>query len=138
MRPLGEHESDVGAEFGDGYLKEWGYTAVDVLDDQDPVFDGLTERGRSPVFLEAHYCEAKSVPEGFDLVASTSVSRIQALRRSGAMVYATQFHPEAYIVERGDGDNCLIRHVYPEGYAGRQPDGRRFLVNFFRAAGVRR
>jgi GMP synthase-like glutamine amidotransferase len=135
---LADGESDVKADFGDGYLKEWGYTAVDVLDDQNPVFADLALRGRSPVFLEAHYCEAKSVPEGFELLASTPMSRIQALRRSGTIVYGTQFHPEAYIEEPGDGDNCLIRHVYPDGYDGRQPDGRRFLVNFFRAAGIRR
>jgi GMP synthase-like glutamine amidotransferase len=138
IRRLEEGEADVGAEFGGGYLKEWGYTAVDVLADEDPIFDGLTGGGRRPVFLEAHYCEAKAVPEGFELLASTPTSRIQALRRSGTMVYGTQFHPEAYIVEPGDAENCLIRHVYPDGYDGRQPDGRRFLVNFFRAAGIRR
>ena len=138
MRPLAEGEDDVAAAFGGGFLKEWGYTKVDVLGDEDPVFDGLTGGGRSPVFLEAHYCEVKTVPKGFELLASTTTSRVQALRGPGTFVYGTQFHPEAYVVEPDDADNCLIRHVYPEGYEGRQPDGRRFLVNFFRTAGVRR
>jgi len=138
IRPLASGEGDVGAAFGDGYLKEWGYIVVDVLADEDPVFNGLTGPGQTPVFLEAHYCEVKGVPHGFELLASTLTSRVQALRRTGTMVYGTQFHPEAYIAEPGDADNCLIRHVYPEGYAGREPDGQQLLTNFFRAAGIRR
>ena len=138
IRPLADGESDVGAEFGGGYLKEWGYTAVDVLVDDDPVFGRLTGRDRPPVFLEAHYCEAKEVPDGFELLASTPTSQVQAIRRSGTMVYGTQFHPEAYIVDPGDDQNCLIRHVYPEGYPAREPDGHQFLTSFFRAAGIRR
>jgi len=138
IRPLAPSEGDVAAAFGDGYLKEWGYTKIDVLVDDDPIFYGLTVDGRSPVFLEAHYCEVKDIPRGFELLASTSTSRVQVLRRSGTLVYGTQFHPEAYVDEPHHADNCLIRHVYPEGTTGRHPDGRRFLLNFFHAAGVRK
>jgi len=136
IRTLAPGEDDAGASFGAGYLKEWGYTEVDVLADQDPIFDGLTESGEPPIFLEAHYCEVKAVPEGFELLASTPMTPVQAFRRTGTLVYGTQFHPEAYIAQPDDADNCLIRQVYPDGYAGRQPAGRRFLMNFFRTAGI--
>ena len=137
IRPLAASEDDVAADFGDGYLKEWGYTRIDVLFDEDPIFDGLTVGEGSPVFLEAHFCEVKDIPHGFELLASTSTSRVQVLRRSGTLVYGTQFHPEAYIDEPHDADNCLIRLVYPKGTSGRYPDGRRFLLNFFRAVEMR-
>lgn len=69
--------------------------------------------------------------------SSTDVCRIQAIKRIGRPVYGAQFHPEAYIVEPADRRSWLIDLVYPKGYNERQPDGRRLLINFFRAAGVR-
>ena len=131
MRDLEADEGDVGGGFAVGYFKEWGYTPVQILR-SDPLFDGFDV----PVFLEAHYCEVKSVPEGFEVLASTGTCRIQALHRSGTMVYGTQFHPEAYISHPSDHHNCLIQRIYPAGYPQLVPDGRRLLVNFFRAAHV--
>lgn len=131
IRKLKSDEDDVGDSFGPGFFKEWGFTPIQVMR-PDPLFDGVD----SPVFLEAHYWEVKAVPEGFELLASTDVCRIQALRRVNALVYGTQFHPEAYVAEPADRRNWLIELVYPEGYAGKQMDGRTLLTNFFQAAGL--
>jgi GMP synthase (glutamine-hydrolysing) len=133
MRLLDEGEKDPNADYAAGYLKEWGFEPVRVLK-ADPTFDDLEE----PVFLEAHYWELKDVPSGFELLASTDTCRVQAIRQIGRPVYGTQFHPEAYIESPLDSGNWLINLVYPGGYAKKQPDGRTFLTNYFRVAGVLR
>lgn len=130
IRELESGEPDPDDSYASGYFKEWGFTRLRVVK-PDPLFDRL----ESPVFLEAHYWEVKSVPEGFDLLASTDVCRVQALRRRGTLVYGTQFHPEAYITKPSHRDNCLVKLVYPAGYTATQPAGHRLLANFFRTTG---
>lgn len=130
IRELEKGELDPDDTYASGYFKEWGFTPLHIVR-PDPLFDGLA----SPVFLEAHYWEVKTLPEGFELLASAEVCRIQALRRRGTLVYGTQCHPEAYITKASHRDNCLVKLVYPAGYTGTQPDGRRLLANFFHAVG---
>ena len=118
MRRLEEGEEDIYPGLGPGYFKEWDYTPVRVVK-ADPIFEGL---GEEPVFLEAHYWEVKEVPPGFELLASTDACRIQAIRRAGALVYGTQFHPEYYYLSE---EEETLRY-----------DGREMLTNFFRLAGI--
>jgi len=131
MRELGSGEEDVSPDYGSGYFKEWGFSPVRIVQ-SDPLFDGLTD----PVFLQVHYWEVKSVPPGFDLLASSPACRVQVLRRAGALVYGTQFHPEAYVTKPSHRRNCLLQRVYPQGYQREEPDGRQLLANFFRAVGT--
>jgi GMP synthase-like glutamine amidotransferase len=132
MRRLAEGEQDPNAGYGPGYFKEWGFVPVRVLK-PDPLFEGL---GEEPVFLAAHYWEVKETPPGFELLASSDVCRVQAIRQVGKSVYGTQFHPEAYVEGEHDRRGWLIDLVYPEGYLGEQTDGRRLLANFLKAAGI--
>ena len=118
MRRLEAGEKDIYPGLGPGYHKEWDYTPVRVLK-ADPIFEGL---GEEPVFLEAHYWEVKEVPPGFELLASTDVCRIQAVRRTGTLVYGTQFHPECYYFS--EEEETLYN------------DGRKLLANFFKLAGI--
>jgi len=120
MRRLEEGEEDVCPDLGPGYHKEWGFTPVRLLK-ADPIFEGL---GEEPVFFQAHYWEVKEVPPGFELLASTDVCRIQAIRHVGRLVYGTQFHPEY----------CYFSKEEEKEY----DDGRKLLANFFRMAGILR
>lgn len=129
IRELEDGEDDVNADLGLGYYKEWGFTPIRIVG-SDPLFAEL----KAPVFLEAHYWEVKSVPPGFELLASTDSCRVQAVRRAGTLVYGTQFHPEAYIAPPSHRSNWLVDLVYPNGYTQEQPDGRQVLTNFFREA----
>ena len=131
IRELRGGERDIKAHLGSGYFKEWGFTPVRVVA-PDPLFEKL----EAPVFLEAHYCEVKSLPPGFELLASTDICRVQAFRQSGTLVYGTQFHPEAYTSGPVDRNTWLVDLVYPNGYTQRQPDGLRLLANFFHVAGL--
>lgn len=112
MRQLKERESDPHPGFAPGYFKEWDFKPVRVLK-SDPLFDGL---GQAPLLFEEHYWEVKEAPPGFEVLASTDVCRVQALRRTGSLVYGTQFHPERYTPEHAEG--------------------RRLLANFFKLAGI--
>jgi len=127
MRLLRPGEPDITDLSGPGYLKEWGFTTVNIVGD-DPILNGL---GRSPVFLEMHYCEVKGTPGGFHLLASTPDCRVQLMRRDDRPVYGAQFHPEGYTEWPNDDRSELVNLVYPGGYAEARPDGRRLLMNFF-------
>jgi GMP synthase-like glutamine amidotransferase len=126
IRRLEPGEGDPDAGYAEGYFKEWGFVPVRIVK-ADPLFDGL---GAAPVFLEAHYWAVREVPPGFELLASTDICRVQAMRQVGKPVYGVQFHPEAYILPGEPGRSWLIDLVYPEGYDEPQPAGRRLLENF--------
>ena len=132
IRRLEEGEKDPCKDFAPGYFKGWGFVPVRVLK-SDPLLDGL---GEEPVFLAAHYWEIKEIPPGFELLASSDICRIQAIKRVGKLVYGTQFHPEAYTEGQGDSHSWLVNLVYPEGHTEERADGRKLLVNFFQAAGI--
>ena len=79
----------------------------------------------------------KDIPTGFKLLASSDTCRVQAIRRTDKLVYATQFHPEAYTGAGTCSHSWLVNLVYPEGYEGKEhPEGRSLLVNFFKLAGI--
>jgi GMP synthase-like glutamine amidotransferase len=132
MRRLRPGETDVTDLSAPGYLKEWGFMAVDVAS-ADPLFDGL---GVSPVFLEAHHSEVKEIPPGFQVLASSKDCPIQALKQNGKLVYGVQFHPESYTERVNDRRNPLVNLIYPEGHARAEVAGRGLIANFFRIAGV--
>lgn len=131
MQQLPSDAGDLAHGFGSGYLREWGFQPVLVLE-PDPLFYSL----EAPVFLQAHYWEVKTIPDGFKLLASTDICRVQVIRRIDRPVYGTQFHPEAYVAAQHERHNPLVDFVYPAGYPHLQPDGRQLLVNFLRAAGI--
>ena len=110
MRPLREGEKDPHPPYHPGMFKEWGFLPVKIVE-RDPLFDGLPE---TIMVREYHVAKVESLPEGFELLASTEECEVQAMKRIGKPVYGTQFHPENYDDEH--------------------PDGRRVLQNFFQIA----
>jgi GMP synthase-like glutamine amidotransferase len=73
------------------YVAEGFYPIRRVRD--DPLFAGLPE---TMTMRCSHYCEVKTLPPGFDLLASSGHCRIAAMRHREKPLYGTQFHPEAY------------------------------------------
>lgn len=112
MRKLSPGEADPNPSYFPGSLKEWGFCKIKRLK-QDPLFEGL---GEEFDMLEQHISECQSLPDDFDLLASTAICRVQAIKHKSKPLYATQFHPEAY----------------EEGHM----DGKRLLQNFFQIAGA--
>jgi GMP synthase (glutamine-hydrolysing) len=112
MRPLRPGEPDLHPGEHVGLFEEFGFHPIRKVQD-DPLFADLPDPF---VVREWHYCEVKTLPPGFVLLASNENCRVQAMRHESRPLYGVQFHPETYI----------------EAY----PHGRVILRNFFRLAGL--
>ena len=112
MRQLRPDESDPAPHHGPGLFKEWGFLPVRIVS-RDPVFAHLPD---VLTVAERHYGEAKEIPPGFELLASSDACRVQAMKHKERPLYGTQFHPEAY--------STTDLH------------GRTLVRNFFRLAGI--
>ena len=71
---------------------------------EDPLFEGLPETMIMPCY---HRCEIKKLPDEFELLASTSHCRIEAIKHKTRPLYGTQFHPEAFEDPYWDGRKIL-------------------------------
>lgn len=94
---------------GEGYegaFRERGFVDVDVRGDGP--FAGLPDR----ISVWASHCdEVKELPPGFELVASNSTSRIQAMRHESRPLFGVQFHPELFDDEHPHGRSVLERFL---------------------------
>jgi GMP synthase-like glutamine amidotransferase len=118
MRRLSPTEPVTNPDYHPDYFMERGFYALELTEAgrSDPLFAGCG----SPVQVyESHYCEIKTLPPDFELLASTPECRIQAMRHRRRVLYGVQFHPEDY-------------------QSPRFPDGARLLQNFFRLAQEKR
>jgi GMP synthase (glutamine-hydrolysing) len=66
--------------------------------------------------MESHYWEIKTLPDRFDLLASTPWCEVQVMQHRDVPVFGIQGHPEAYTAQ--------------------YPDGKAFIRNFARTVGV--
>jgi anthranilate/para-aminobenzoate synthase component II len=112
MRKLRPGETDQGPYSHPGYYVATGYQEVEIVQ-RDPIWKGL--RGKFRV-LEAHYCEVKKLPPGFDLLATSPECRLEMMKHRELPIYGAQFHAENWV----------------EPYF----DGRTIMENFFRIAGL--
>jgi GMP synthase (glutamine-hydrolysing) len=111
IRKLAEGEADLRPNYHPGWYTETGMQPVRLVEREDPLFAGLPE---TITVLESHYCEVKTVPTEFRLLATNDNCQVQAMRHATRPIYGIQFHPEAY--------------------TDYYPDGRRLLENFFALA----
>lgn len=99
--------SDIGkmvetAE-GEEDIREIGFQEVEVIKDS-PLFDKLNNKF---ICYQFHRDEVKSVPDGFELLASNEMCKIQVMKHKGKKLYGVQFHPEQYNEENTDGKIIL-------------------------------
>lgn len=86
---------------------EYQYRFIKILDDTDPIFDGITDK-ESGVWQQYtteddilrvwqnHGLQVEGVPEGFKLLATAYLCKNQMMVKNsdGQMIYAVQFHLE--------------------------------------------
>jgi GMP synthase-like glutamine amidotransferase len=85
------------------YFVASGFFPIHKVQD-DPLFAGLP----NPMMMRcAHYCEVKQLPAGFELLASSKHSQIEAMRHATRPVYGVEFHPEKYEGPWLDGRKLL-------------------------------
>jgi len=83
MIEVGEDEEDI---------RETGFSKIEIKKDSY-LFKGL----ENPFYCyQAHREEVKSVPERFNLLASSEMCKIQAIGHQDKKIYGVQFHPERY------------------------------------------
>ena len=113
MRKLRGSEPDYGYSARvAGHYTATGYQVVDIVK-RDPIFAGLKRRIR---VREAHYCEVKKLPPGFELLATSPECKIEMMKHTERPLYGAQFHAESW----------------QEPYL----DGRQVMANFFKIAGL--
>lgn len=97
-----------GSEFGkmiesEEDILEEGYTDIEIVK-QAPLFKRLKENFRC---MELHRDEVKELPSEFEILASTEMCKIQAMKHNKKNLYGLQFHPEYYNDENPDGKIIL-------------------------------
>jgi GMP synthase (glutamine-hydrolysing) len=94
----------LGGRIEPAPAREYGHAEVDVLA-ESPLFRGLP---RTLDVWMSHGDEAKSLPEGFTLVAQTS-NALAAIANPERRIWAVQFHPE--VAHTRDGMELLRNFV---------------------------
>lgn len=112
IRPLKDREADHSFPYPLGYYTQRGYYPVDIVR-SDPIFENLPQ---TIMVAQEHYAELKRLPPEFELLATSTESRIQAMCHRSRPLYGVQFHPERY--------------------TERYPAGQTILNNFLRLAGI--
>jgi len=94
----------IASAFGSKVVKDGRHVLemvkTKVLSD-DPIFDGLP---RTMMLLESRHEVVKTLPRGFELLASSSTSKIATMKHRSRPLYGVQFHPERFTKEHPDGD----------------------------------
>ncbi|AIY90590.1 GMP synthase subunit A [Geoglobus acetivorans] len=77
-----------------------GYAENEVsIIEEDELFIGFPEKIR---VWESHMDEVKVLPENFELLATSSICEIEAMKHKRRPVYGVQWHPEVYHSEYGE------------------------------------
>ncbi len=113
MTRIGPADPPVNDDGSPAWIFEYGYDTVDL--DPHPLFEGL---GDTAVVRHAHGWQLDPQPDGFDVVARTALTPVQAMVHHTRPIFGTQFHPEWFTDEH--------------------PDGRTMIENFVRWAGLGR
>lgn len=87
-----------GGEVMPSATREYGRANLGFVNDRDPLFSGILPS--SQVWM-SHADTITSLPEGFEIIGSTSDVTAGAYRISGEKTWGIQFHPEVYHTVQG-------------------------------------
>ncbi len=80
-----------------------GFQRIQILE-RAQIFEGL----RETVFMrQNHHDHVPKLPEGFRLLASSTATKVEAMRHTSAPLYGLQFHPERFDKAHPDGSVVL-------------------------------
>ena len=89
----------AGASVARADRREYGRTAIEIVDDQD-LFRGFGVGAQTEVWM-SHGDRMESLPEGWTVLARSENAPIQAFRDPTGRLFGLQFHPEVVHSERG-------------------------------------
>jgi GMP synthase-like glutamine amidotransferase len=101
----------IAVAFGSRVIKAprpvLGFVNTKLLVD-DPLFSGIP---RSTMLLESRHEIVKSLPKGFDLLATSTRSRIAAMKHRLRPIYGVQSHPERFTIDNPYGKTLIGNFV---------------------------
>ena len=87
-----------GGEVSTSDTESYAQVKIDLLDNSS-LFKGL----ESPLEVwSSHKDEVHTLPEEFDIIASSSLCDIEAMKHKEKEIYGIQFHPEVYHTSKGE------------------------------------
>ncbi|MBU4535382.1 MAG: GMP synthase subunit A [Euryarchaeota archaeon] len=86
-----------GGEVSTADAQSYAQIQLNILDEDD-IFQGL---GPEMKVWASHKDEVKKMPENFDVLASSTICDVEAMKHHQKPVYGIQFHPEVYHTENG-------------------------------------
>ena len=99
-----DHMSDCA----ETVIQEIGFTRIHVKNETDPLFAGIDT---DFICMESHHDELKELPKDFELLASTDLCTIQAMRHTKLPLYGVQFHPEIHNEAHAAGKRIIQNFV---------------------------
>lgn len=87
-----------GAEIGAAGAESYAKIRLDIINEND-IFKGL---GDEMEVWASHKDEVKTLPEGFKLLATSSICSVEAMKHESKPIYGIQFHPEVHHTENGE------------------------------------
>lgn len=87
---------ELGGKIGRSSSKEFGTAKLKVLK-KEGIFEGISN---STVWM-SHHDEVSEVPNGFEIIGSTSDCKIAAMQNLEKKIFGFQFHPEVVHTEQG-------------------------------------
>lgn len=86
-----------GGEIGAAGIESYAKIEISIRDEND-IFKGMGDKMQ---VWASHKDEVRTLPNGFKLLADSSICNIEAMKHEEKPLYGIQFHPEVYHTENG-------------------------------------
>ena len=128
MQTLAEQ---FGGQVTGSKTKEFGHAAINI-ENTSILFDGFSSGSSVDVWM-SHGDHVSTLPDNFNLIASTPSAPIAAMEHSQKPIYALQFHPEVTHTKEGntvlENFACKICHCRTQWKMGNLIEQRLSLIH---------
>ena len=90
----------LGGKVEGGHAGEFGRAEL-TIGQQSPLFQGLAGVGELETVWMSHGDRVMAIPEGFEVIATSTGAPFAAIANDAKKIYAVQFHPEVYHTVHG-------------------------------------
>ena len=90
----------LGGRVEPGHEREFGRADIQI-ERESPLFEGLGALGAAEPVWMSHGDRVTAIPEGFEIIATSSGAPFAAIADEGRRFYGVQFHPEVAHTPRG-------------------------------------